>query len=56
MPNIDLSWCVPTLYPTILARWKNVANKRGSVDGLNLVLESQSENAIIDLDKAAPGA
>jgi hypothetical protein len=48
MPNIDLSWCSPNEYPNILARSKSVANKRGSVDRINLVLESESENAIID--------
>jgi hypothetical protein len=48
MTNINLSWCVPNEYPNILARWKSVANKRGSVDRINLVLESESENAIID--------
>ena len=48
MPNIDLSWCVPNEYPNILARWRTVVNKRGSIDKINLVLESESENAIID--------
>jgi len=48
MPNIDLSGYVPTHYPNILARWKIGANKIGSVDGINLVLGSESENAIIE--------
>jgi hypothetical protein len=46
--NINLSGYVATQYPNILARWKSGANKRGGIDGMNLVLESESENAIID--------
>ena len=48
MATIDLSGYVPTQYADILARWKIGANKLGSVDGINLVLGSESENAIIE--------
>ena len=48
MATIDLSGYVPTQYADILARWKIVANKLGSADGINLVLGSESENAIIE--------
>jgi hypothetical protein len=46
--NINLSRYVPTHYLNILTRSKIGTNKIGSVDGINLVLGSESENAIIE--------
>jgi hypothetical protein len=48
MPNIDLSRLRPPEYPNLISRWKTGASKRGSVNRNDLILGSETENAIIE--------